>query len=137
MAAQIRKIDYYNITVKDQPGEAFKVLTYLKELGVNMQAFSAIPMGPNTMVLTVFPDNPAKLSSEMRFSGKNLDGPHRAILVQGADEMGALTDVHQKLFDAGVNVSAANGITDGKGGFGYVIYIRSGEFERAVEALGV
>ncbi len=137
MVAQIRKIEYYNITIKDQPGEALKVLAYLKDLGVSMQAFAAIPMGPNAMVLTVFPDDPDKLSKEMRFAGRNLDGPHHAILVQGADEIGALTAIHQKLFDAGVNVSAANGMTDGKGGFGYVIYIRGDEFEKAVKALGI
>ena len=137
MATQIRKIQYYNITVKDQPGEAFKVLTYLKDLGVNMQAFAAIPMGPNTMVLTVFPDEPGKLSNEMRFSGKSVDGPHFAILVQGVDEIGALTGIHEKLFEAGVNVSAANGVSTGQGRFGYIIYIRSDEFEKAVNALGL
>ena len=137
MATQIRKIEYYNITIKDQPGESLKVLSYLKDLGVNMQAFSAIPMGPNTMVLTVFADDPDKLSAEMRYAGRNLDGPHYAILVQGTDEIGALTGIHQKLSDADVNISAANGITDGKGGFGYVIYIRSDEFKKAVEALGI
>lgn len=137
MAAQIRRIEYFNITVKDEPGEAFKVLTYLKELGVKMKAFSAIPMGPNTMVITVFPDSSAKLSQELRFSGKNLAGPFYAILVQGADEIGALTGIHQKLYDAGVNVSAANGVTGGHGGFGYIIYIRSNEFEKAAKALGI
>ncbi len=137
MTTQIRKIEYYNVTIKDQPGEALKVFAYLKDLGVNMQAFAAIPMGPNTMVLTVFPDNPARLSAEMRYAGQQLDGPYAAILVQGADEIGALTGIHQKLSEAGVNVSAANGISDGKGGFGYIIYIRSDEFEKAAKALSL
>ena len=136
MPTQTRKIQYYNVTIKDEPGEAFKVLTYLSELGVNMQAFSAVPMGPS-MLLTVFPDNPAKLSAEMRYAGKELDGPHYAILVQGDDEIGALASIHEILYDAGINVSAANGISDGKGGFGYVIFIRSNEFEKAAKALGI
>lgn len=137
MSARISKIEYYNLTIKDQPGEAFQVLSYLKDLGVNMQAFAAIPMAPNTMMLTVFPDNPAKLSTEMRYAGQHLDGPHFAILVQGTDEIGALTDIHRRLSEASVNVSAANGITDGKGGFGYIIYIRSDEFEKASMVLGI
>lgn len=137
MAPPVRKIEYFNITVKDQPGESFKVLTYLKDLGVNLRAFSAIPMGANTVLFTVFPEDPAKLSQEMRYSGKILEGPHYAVLVQGEDEVGALTEIHQKLYDADVNVSAANGVSTGKGDFGYIIYIRSDEFEKAAAALGI
>ena len=137
MSVNIRTINYYNLNVQDQPGEALKVLSYLKDLGVNLLAFSAIPMGANNMTLTVFPDSGAKLSKELRFAGRQLEGPHNAILVQGDDELGALTTIHQKLFEANVNVSAANGVTDGKGGFGYVIYIRSDEFKKAADALGI
>jgi hypothetical protein len=137
MAHQIRKIDYYHLTVQDQPGEAYKVLSYLADLGISMSAFSAIPMGPNSMLLTIFPEDSLKLSKQLKYAGQRLDGPHRALLVQGTDEVGALIDIHMKLYQAGVNVSAASGVTSGKDSFGYVIYIRSDEFEKAVEALGI
>jgi hypothetical protein len=57
--------------------------------------------------------------------------------VQGDDELGALTDIHNKLHQANVNVYASSGVTDGKGSFGYVVYIRPEEYERAVSALNV
>ena len=73
----------------------------------------------------------------MRYAGKNLEGPHQAILVQGDDEIGILTDIHQQLFDANVNISASSGVSNGRGGFGYIIYIRSDEIEKATNALEI
>jgi hypothetical protein len=56
--------------------------------------------------------------------------------VRGDDELGALAEIHGTLADARVNVVAANGVTDGKGSFGYVIYLRPEEVETAAVALG-
>jgi hypothetical protein len=63
-----------------------------------------------------------------------LDGPHHALLVQGDDELGALASVHERLFDVGVDIYASSGVTDGRGAFGYVIYVREDQFERATKA---
>ncbi len=60
-----------------------------------------------------------------------------APLVQGDDELGALTSIHGLLFDAGVNVSASSGLADGRGGYGYLIYVRDGDLMAAARALGL
>ncbi len=135
MSITVKKIDYFNLTVKDQPGEAYRFLSELANLGINMAAFSAIPLGPVSTLLTIFPENSQKLSKEMKLAGQVLDGPHKALLVQGDDELGALISIHQKLYQANVNISAASGVSDGKGSFGYVIYLRNEEFEKAVTVL--
>jgi hypothetical protein len=64
-----------------------------------------------------------------------LDGPYHALLVQGDDELGALASVHERLFQAGVDVYASAGVTDARGTFGYVVYLREDQVERAVAAL--
>jgi len=135
MALTIRKAEYFYTTVTDQPGEAYKILTQLEEIGVNLLAFTAIPMGPELTQFTLFPEDENMLNEAAREAGFTLDGPHPAILVQGDDELGALTSLHQKLYQANVNVYASNGVTDGKGSFGYVLYIRPEDFERAAAAL--
>lgn len=137
MSYKIKKIDYYNITVQDQPGEAYKLLAELKNLGISMSAFSAIPLGTDTTQLIVFPDDTHKMSKELRLAGQKPDGPHKALLVQGDDELGALVDIHMKLYKGHINISAAHGVTDGSGGFGYIIYLRTDEFEKAVKTLGI
>ena len=137
MAFVIRRVDYCYATVKDQPGEAYKLLTLLADVGVNLLAFTAIPIGPQHTQLALFPEDTLKLQSEAQKAGLALDGPHPALLVQGDDELGALTGVHEELFQADVNVYASSGVSDGRGSFGYVIYVRSEEYDRAVEVLGL
>ena len=137
MPIKIRKAEYFYTSVQDQPGEAYKLLSQFADIGVNLLAFTAIPMGPDRTQFTLFPEDSNKLSQAAKKVGFSIDGPHPAILVQGDDELGALTGIHQKLYEANVNVYASSGVTDGKGSFGYVLYVRPEEFQRAAASLGV
>lgn len=135
MPFTIKRVEYYYTTVKDQPGEAYKLLNQLAGMGVNQLAFSAIPVGPNSTQLAIFPEDPGKLASEAKKAGMALDGPHFAILVQGDDELGSLAGIHEKLYEANINVYASSGVTDGRGSYGYLIYVKEEDFERAVATL--
>jgi hypothetical protein len=137
MGNRIRRVDYYHANVMDEPGEAYKVLSALAGLGVNLVAFTAVPVGPDRTQVTLFPEDPGKMKSEAQKAGMSLDGPHRALLVQGDDELGALAAVHEKLYHASVNVYVSTAIADGAGKFGHLIYVRPEDFERAAKALGV
>lgn len=137
MAFITKRAEYFYATVKDEPGEAYKMLTLLAERGINLMAFTAVPIGPMTTQLSIFPDDMGKFAREAKLAGLSIDGPHPAILVQGDDELGALARIHKNLFDANVNVYASTGVSDGKGSFGYLIYIRPDEYKNAVKALGI
>jgi hypothetical protein len=137
MAFTLRRAEYYYATVKDEPGAAYRILSELAALGVNLLAFTAIPVGPTRAQLALFPEDPARLQRAAKSAGLVLDGPHGAILAQGDDELGALAGVHQRLFDAGVDVYASSGVTNGGGSFGYVVYVREDQFEKAASALGI
>lgn len=135
MAYQIRRAQYFYATVNDQPGEALKLLTALADVGIRLMAFNMLPVGPAHTQVTLFPEDPSRLTSEAARTGLTLDGPHPALLVQGDDELGALVDLHASIADAGVNVYASAGVTDGKGRFGYVVYVKPEDFARASEAV--
>jgi len=135
MAYNIKRVEYFYVTVKDQPGEAYKLLSTLADVGVYLLAFTIIPAGPMRTQLTLFPEEPAKLKNAAERARIELDGPNPALLLQGDDELGALVQVHEKLYQANVNVYASNGVTDGKGDYGYVIYIRPEEIKNALDAL--
>jgi hypothetical protein len=137
MAFKIRRVDYFYTTVKDQPGEAYKVLSILASLGINLLAITAVPFGPMSTQLTIFPEDTGKLRSEAQKSGLKLDGPQSAFLIQGDDKLGALVEVHMKLYEANVNVYASSGVADGKGTYGYIIYVQPDDYERAAAALNV
>jgi hypothetical protein len=137
MAFIVRRADYFYTTVEDRPGEGHQLLTQLAEVGVNLLAFAAVPIGPVHTQLTLFPDDAESMAAAARKVGLPLDGPHPALLVQGDDELGALAGVHQKLFEAGVNVYASTGVADGRGSYGYVLYVRPDEYARAASALNL
>lgn len=137
MAFRIRRVDYFTTTVQDQPGEAYKLLSQLADLGLNLLAFTAVPVGPLRAQLTIFPEDSLKTADAARKAGLVLDGPHPALLVQGDDELGALARIHAKLYEAAVNIYASSGVADGRGSFGYVVYVKPDDYERAASALGV
>ncbi len=135
MAYNIRCVEYFYCSVKDQPGEAYKMLSILADLGISMLAFHAVPIGPNNTQLTIFPEDSHKLVSEAKKTGMDLDGPHPAFLVRGDDQLGALSELHKKLYDANINIYASNGVTDGEGDYGYIFFVRPEDFQRAKETL--
>jgi len=137
MAYRIRRVEYYYTTVEDQPGEAYKLLSRLASLGVSLLGFTAIPIGPLRTQMTLFPEESARLELAAAGAGMTLDGPNPALLVQGDDELGALVDVHEQLFQSRINVYASMAVTDGKGSYGYILYIRAEDYPRAVAALEV
>lgn len=137
MAFTVRRIDYFYTTVKDSPGVGYEVLSRLAELNVNLVAITAVPFGPARTQLTVFPDDSVQMRRVAQQSNIPLEGPHPALVVQGDDEVGALVQIHEKLSDANVHVTASTGVADGRGGYGYIIYVRPDEHQRAAEALGV
>lgn len=135
MGSKVRKVEYFYCTVQDQPGESYKLLSLLADVGVNLLAFTAVPSGLLNTQFTLFPEDSDKLKVEAKKASLSIHGPIPALLVQGDDELGALTEIHKKLYDYGVNVVASTAVTNGKGGFGYVIYVRTEQFNAAVAAL--
>jgi hypothetical protein len=137
MACNISKVEYFKTTIIDRPGEAYKFLSQLALLRINLLAFTAIPVSPTDTQLTVYPENPKFLKNEAYRAGLFLEGPHPALLVQCDDRLGALADIHLRIFEADVNVESASGVTDGRGAFGYVIHVKTEDFDRAADALGI
>ena len=137
MACSVRRVEYFYTTVADQPGEAYKLLQALADLGISLLAFTAVPVGPSHTQLTIFPEDSSRLTHEAKRHGLILDGPHPALLAQGDDELGALAELHMKLTRANVNVYASTGVADGGSSFGYVIYVRPEQYNLALAALGL
>ncbi|MFH2051786.1 MAG: hypothetical protein ABIK96_04890 [bacterium] len=137
MSATIYSAEYYYTTVKDAPGQGCRFLETLATEEVNLLAFNAFPVGKDRTQLVIYPLNSTWLGELARHEGLKLTGPHHAFIVHGDDELGALVGIHQKLCDAEINVSSSSGITDGRGGFRYIMHVHPEDFERAKSVLGV
>jgi len=135
MASAVRRVQYYYVTVRGEPDEAFQLLTHLAGLGVNLVALNTMPVGPDATQLTLFPDDPVRLQEAAREAGLTLEGPHSALIVQGEDRLGVVAELHSRLHRAGVHVYASNAVTDGRGYYGYILYMRSQDSERAAAVL--
>ena len=137
MSYVIRRVEYFYLTIQGRSADAFGLLDQLAGLGINMLAFNGMPLGSEKTQLTIFPEDSSTLKDAARKAGFVLDGPKIALLVQGDDEPGAMAKVHHDLHNVGVDVYASTGISDGKGAFGAVLYIRAEEYARAARALGL
>jgi len=118
-----------------QLAEALKFLSALADTGANLLAMTAIPMGLHQTQLTIFPDDSAQLEKETARVGVKLQGPHPAFLVRGRDVPGALVEIHEKLYRAGINVYASTGVSSGEGRYGYILYVKPEDFSDAADAL--
>lgn len=135
MSYSIRRVDYFYTTIEDEPGTAYQLLHSLAQLGINMLAFNGMPLGPDRVQLAMFPEDPHRLVDAAKKANFALDGPHRALLVQGEDRLGALAEIHATLSEEKVDVYASTAVTDGRGAYGYLIYVRPEEYERAAKSL--
>lgn len=55
MPDEIRRIDYYSVSVPDKPGEGAPILTSLQEAGVKLTGISAFPHGARRTQLDLIP----------------------------------------------------------------------------------
>jgi hypothetical protein len=133
----VKRVEYFYAAVNDVPGEARRLLEFCSAHGVNLLNFTAFPTGGGRAQLDFFPENVKKLKMAAKEAGIPLVGPKKAFLICGADRAGVLIEYHLRLADAGINIFASNGTTDGHGGFGYVLWVKPDDYERAAQILGV
>lgn len=137
MAASIRAVEYFYATAKDAPGKACQFLSEMATAGVNLLAFNIVPVGMEQTQLILFPEDVEQLQLAAESRKLKVTGPQHAFLIQGDDELGALLGIHCQLAEAQINVYASSGVTDGRGGFGYIVYVRGQDFDRARQILKV
>jgi hypothetical protein len=137
MAFDIKRVEYYNITVEAHAGEGFKLLSLFAGVGVSLLAFKAVHLEPMRTQFTLFPNDSLKMTDGAKKAGLELDGPYSALLIQGEDESGALADIYEKLSQAEINVNESSGIADIKGSYGVILYLKQEDCEKAVAALEI
>ncbi|UCC83518.1 MAG: hypothetical protein JSW46_00880 [Gemmatimonadota bacterium] len=135
MISSVMDVEYFSIVVADKPGEARKLLEFLSEKSVNLLALTAFPLGGGESRIDFFPEDPSLLREAAEDAEVPMEGPKKAFLVQGEDTIGALYDFHLKLSNARINVRACNGVVDGTGRFGYVIWVDPADHEEASKVL--
>ena len=136
MADTVRGVDYYYVTVPDAPGEVQRILTALKNKGVNLAAFHGFPLGDGRSQIDLVPDDPESLQEATEQAGVTLSEAKRAFLIQGDDRVGAVADTTAKLAEADINITAATATAAGSGHYGMILWVAPADYEKAAGVLG-
>jgi hypothetical protein len=99
-------------------GEGQRILSALKDGGVNLLAFLGFPLGGGQSQIDLVPEDPESLRDAAEGAGITLSGAKRAFLIPGDDRVGAAADVTAKLAEANVNLTAAAAASAGSGRYG-------------------
>jgi hypothetical protein len=107
-----------DVTVPDAPGEGQRILSALKDSGVNLLAFLGFPLGGGQSQIDLVPEDPGSLREAAERAGVTLSEAKRALLIQGDDRVGAVADATAKLAEANINLTAAAATGAGSGATG-------------------
>ena len=137
MGDEIRRIDYYYVTVPDKPGEGSRILTALRQAGVNLLGVSAFPHGARRSQLDLIPDDSAAFTKAAKAGGLILSKKKSGFLTQGEDRPGAVAEITQKLADAKVNITSVQAFCAGSGRYGGMLWVKQTDLRKAAKVLGI
>jgi hypothetical protein len=137
MADTVRRVEYFYLTVPDTPGEGDRILSALKDSGVNLLAYLGFPAEGGQSQIDLVPEDPESLRAAAEQAGMTLSEAKQAFLIEGDDRVGAVADATAKLAAAKINVRAAAAIGAGSGRYGMIVWVAPSDYERAASALGV
>jgi hypothetical protein len=136
MADNVRLVSYFLTHCADSPGEAFRLLSSMKEGGVNLLAFSAFPDGTNRCQVDFIPENPDLFLKAARQAGLTVSDKKQCFLIDGADRPGAVAEVLKRLADAKINVTAMDAVCAGGGRYGAILWVKPAALAAASTVLG-
>jgi hypothetical protein len=134
---EIRRIDYYYVTVPDKPGEGSGILTALHQAGINLLGVSAFPHGARKSQLDLVPEDSAAFTKAAKTAGLTLSKKKSGFLIQGEDRPGAVAEIAGKLLHANINITSVQAFCAGSGRYGGMLWVKPPDMRKAAKALGV
>ena len=136
MPLDVKRVEYYNLTVEEHVAEGSALLGTIVGEGVDFLAYKAVPLGRARMQFTLFPIDGSKLTAGAAKAGLTAEGPHPAVLIRGDEQPGALAGIYRTLAQSGIQIEESCGIAHVNGGYGVVLYLRPEDCDRAIAVLG-
>lgn len=130
----IRKASYYSMKVPQRPGAGAQLLGELKKAKVNLLAFTGFPAAGGAQVDFIPKDN-AKFAQAARKAKLKLSARKTVFLASGADKVGALTMIANRLAKARINLVSLQAVTAGSGRYGAMFWVKPKDVARAARAL--
>lgn len=115
MPDTVKRVQYFYTEVPDRPGEGARILSMLKDAGVDLLAYSGFPKGHRAQI-DFIPADVAAFRTAARKAKLTLVGPKTGFLIQGEDRPGVLAEIIAKLAAPKINVTACDAVAAGGGG---------------------
>jgi hypothetical protein len=131
-----RRVSYVDVKAPNRAGQAAAVLKAVADAGVSLQAFTGFPDRGGRSQLDLVTDEVGKLRRVAKAQGWRLSPVKRGFLIQGRDRVGAVQRQLAKLARRGVNVTAVDAVTAGRGRFGMILWVKPRDVAKAAKALG-
>ena len=135
MADTVTIVNYFSLTVANKAGEAAKVLSALKDAGINFTGFWGYPVKGKKAQLDVVPADAKAFLKAAKKLGIDTGEKKSTLVWTGEDRAGALADATAKLGAAGISVYAAQVISSGDGRFGALIQLGDEDIKKAKKVL--
>lgn len=130
MSDIVRKVHYFSISVRDKPGEAFRVLATLVSAGINLLACAGYPHGKRSRI-DVVPDDTRKFNAAAKKAALGFSRKKEGFLILGTDRAGALAHHLEQLAERDINVMAVDSMSTGKGRWGAILWVAPKDVNRA------
>jgi hypothetical protein len=131
-----RRVSYVDIKAPNRPGQAAAVLKAVADAGISLQAFTGFPDRAGQAQIDLVTDEIGKLRKVARAEGWRLSPVKRGFLIQGEDRVGAVQRQLAKLAKRGINVTAVDAVTAGRGRFGMILWVKPRDVAKAARTLG-
>jgi len=135
MADIIRIVDYFKVMAPDKPGEGARILSALRDAGINLLAYNGFPRAGRAQ-LDFVPENSAAFLNTMKQARIRVGGPKKGFLIQGEDRVGAIAEITAKLAQAKINVTALHAVTGGERRYGAILWVKPPSVKKAAKVLG-
>jgi hypothetical protein len=131
----IRKVDYFHVVVANKVGEGARVLSAIREAGVNLLAFTGFPVGKKAQIDFV-PEDTESFKKAAKRAGLKMSVKKTGFLIQGSDRVGAVAEVLSELAAAKINVTAIDAVTAGAGRYAAIFWVLPADVKKTSKALG-
>lgn len=127
-------VTYFSLTVANKPGEGAKILTALKDAGINLLGFWGYPMKGKKAQFDIAPTDAKAFTKAAKKLGLEPGPKQTALYVAGDDQLGTVAEAAAKLAAAGVSIRAAQALSAG-GKYAVLIQVEESDFKAAKKAL--
>lgn len=137
MSDSVRVVEYYYVVAPDKAGEGSKILSGLKDEGVNLLAQCGFPAGRGKAQLDFVPEDPEAFKKAAKRLGLKLSPKKKGFLVQGDDRPGAVAEALDPLAQKGISIHAAQAVSAGGGRWAMMLWVAAKDYAKACKVLGV